>query len=163
MNCPGCGAAMRLEEDKTYLTCDYCTTPFFPEPNGDGVRDLGAPADSLCPVCGVPLAHAAIGDHRVFSCERCRGILLPMPLLVDLIGELRPHAGSGAARLPSPRDLERKIRCPKCHQPMDTHPYAGGGNVVIDSCSRCFLDWLDYGELQRILHAPDHESNGSLL
>jgi Zn-finger nucleic acid-binding protein len=39
---------------------------------------------------------------------------------------------------------------------MDTHYYAGGGNVVIDDCSRCELNWLDAGELMAIARAPDH-------
>ena len=35
----------------------------------------------------------------------------------------------------------------RCHKPMDTHPYYGGGNAVIDTCPRCQLVWLDAGEL----------------
>jgi Zn-finger nucleic acid-binding protein len=42
---------------------------------------------------------------------------------------------------------------------MDTHYYAGPGNVVIDSCSRCCLNWFDYGELRRIASAPEHRSS----
>jgi Zn-finger nucleic acid-binding protein len=30
---------------------------------------------------------------------------------------------------------------------MDTHPYYGGGRVVVDTCHRCTLIWLDAGEL----------------
>ena len=38
---------------------------------------------------------------------------------------------------------------------MDTHPYAGPCNVIIDTSENCELNWLDYGELQRIVRAPD--------
>ena len=38
---------------------------------------------------------------------------------------------------------------------MDTHFYGGPGNVIIDDCSRCCVNWLDHGELMRIVHAPD--------
>jgi Zn-finger nucleic acid-binding protein len=38
---------------------------------------------------------------------------------------------------------------------MDTHPYGGPGNVIIDDCERCEVNWLDYGELQRIVRAPE--------
>ena len=31
----------------------------------------------------------------------------------------------------------------------------GPGNVIIDTCESCSLNWLDYGELQRIVRAPD--------
>jgi Zn-finger nucleic acid-binding protein len=39
---------------------------------------------------------------------------------------------------------------------METHFYTGGGNVVIDDCERCELNWLDAGELVTIARAPDH-------
>jgi Zn-finger nucleic acid-binding protein len=42
---------------------------------------------------------------------------------------------------------------------MDTHFYAGPGNVIVDSCGNCFLIWLDRGELMRIVHAPDENDN----
>jgi Zn-finger nucleic acid-binding protein len=38
---------------------------------------------------------------------------------------------------------------------MDTHPYGGPGNVIIDTCENCSVNWLDHGELQRIVRAPD--------
>ena len=40
---------------------------------------------------------------------------------------------------------------------MDTHPYYGPGNVVIDSCDRCELVWLDFGELKQIVDAPGQD------
>ena len=43
---------------------------------------------------------------------------------------------------------------------MDTHPYGGGGSVIIDDCENCALDWLDYAELDRIVRAPDREYAG---
>jgi Zn-finger nucleic acid-binding protein len=39
---------------------------------------------------------------------------------------------------------------------MDTHPYGGPENVIIDDCERCEVNLLDYGELQRIVHASKH-------
>ena len=157
MKCPECGAPLRLEEDKDYLVCDFCTSMHFPDPNADGVRVLGEPAQETCPVCQVPLVHAAVGGMRILYCERCRGMLLPMAVFVALVDTLRSAASHAVLHPPDPRDLERKIRCPRCHQTMDTHPYAGPGAIVIDSCSQCQLDWLDYGELQRVLRAPGGE------
>jgi Zn-finger nucleic acid-binding protein len=43
---------------------------------------------------------------------------------------------------------------------MDTHLYGGGGNVILDDCENCGLNWLDYGELDRIVRAPDREYAG---
>jgi Zn-finger nucleic acid-binding protein len=38
---------------------------------------------------------------------------------------------------------------------MDTHPYCGPANIIIDTCERCGVNWLDYGELDRIVRAPE--------
>jgi Zn-finger nucleic acid-binding protein len=37
---------------------------------------------------------------------------------------------------------------------MDVHPYYGPGAVVLDSCARCTLIWLDHGEIAAIERAP---------
>jgi Zn-finger nucleic acid-binding protein len=37
---------------------------------------------------------------------------------------------------------------------MDVHPYYGPGNVVIDTCGKCGLVWLDHGEMAVIENAP---------
>ena len=46
-----------------------------------------------------------------------------------------------------PAELSRRLPCPRCRKRMDTHPYHGGGNAVIDTCHRCRLVWLDAGEI----------------
>jgi Zn-finger nucleic acid-binding protein len=38
---------------------------------------------------------------------------------------------------------------------MLAHPYGGPGNLTIDTCERCGVNWLDPGELRRIAMAPD--------
>lgn len=157
MKCPACGAPLRLEPAKDHFVCEYCTSLYFPDPNSDGVRVLGELAEELCPVCQTPLVHAAVDGMRIHYCERCRGMLIPMAVFVALINSLRSAPAGGAAHPPSLRELDRKIRCPRCHRRMSTHPYAGPGAIVIDSCSDCYLDWLDYGELQRVLKAPGGE------
>jgi Zn-finger nucleic acid-binding protein len=157
MNCPSCGAPLRLEDDKDFLACDYCRNICFPEKNEDGVRLLGEAAGLACPVCSVPLEHAALGGMRIFYCGRCRGLLVPMHTFVALLQDLRARQG-GSCEIPHAVDrkgLERSLACPRCHARMDTHFYAGPGNVIIDDCSRCRLNWLDHGELMRIVRAPD--------
>lgn len=152
---------MRLEADKDFFVCDYCRNIYFPEKNDDGVRVLGEPCGYSCPVCAVPMLHAAVDDQRVFYCGRCRGMMIPMgvfPALVeDLRARVRTHPGGPALALqrPDPQGLQRGLQCALCHRPMDTHFYAGPGNVIIDSCSTCYVNWLDYGELMRIARAPD--------
>ena len=147
---------MRLESGSDSLCCDYCRSIYFPEADSSGVRILGEPSGESCPVCAVPLMHAALAKERIRYCPCCRGMLIPMGVFVSLIEELRTQAGgAGIQTAPDRRDLQRKLDCPSCHRRMDTHFYEGPGNVIIDDCSPCFLNWLDHGELLRIVHAPD--------
>lgn len=67
---------------------------------------------------------------------------------------VQPAADSG--------DLRRKIDCPHCHHRMDSHIYAGPGNVVFESCEPCPLNWLDHGELSRVVQARDTRNSEKL-
>ncbi len=148
---------MRLEPGKEYLVCDYCKNIYAPRPDDRGVRVLGEPAGLSCPVCALPLVHAAIGGQRIGYCGRCRGILTRMDTFATLVQALRTHPGAEVETLRPPdwNDLKRRINCPHCGQRMDTHLYGGPGNVILDNCDACGVNWLDDGELQRILGAPD--------
>ena len=109
-----------------------------------------------CPVCTIPLMHAILARERIRYCTRCRGMLIPMETFLVLIEALKSQApGPAVPHAPEGRELNRVVRCPQCQQPMDTHYYGGPGNIVIDDCSRCYLNWLDEGELMRIVRAPD--------
>ena len=158
MTCPSCGAPLRLTENDDSLRCEYCRSVYTPQPNDDGVRVLGEASEQACPVCAVPLQQAALAGHRILYCTKCQGLLVPMNDFVALIEELRstrPAAGSIQPAVDR-KGLERRLNCPQCHRPMDTHFYEGPGNIVIDDCSRCFLNWLDKGELTKVVRAPDH-------
>ena len=148
---------MRLDADKEFLLCDYCGNIHFPDPNSDGVRVLDVPAPEQCPICSIALTHAAIGSHRILYCTRCRGMLISMETFMPLVVGLRSRRETGPDIAPAPdwNGLKRHIRCPRCAREMDTHPYGGPGNVIIDDCEHCSVNWLDYGELQRIARAPD--------
>ncbi len=156
MNCPSCGAPLRLQGDQEGLTCDYCRNLYYPEKNDDGVRVLGEAAEEQCPICSIPLMHAIAARERIRYCTKCRGMLISMNTFLTLVEELRAETrGPDVPHAPDPRELDRRINCPRCRRPMDTHYYCGPGNVVIDDCSRCALNWLDHGELLRIARAPD--------
>ena len=154
---------MRLQEGRDSLICDYCGAITLPEKTDNGVSVLDEPSDKQCPVCHVPLVHASMLRQRLLYCTRCRGSLIPMPVFVALVQDLRARS-AGATEVPhppEPRELERALRCPQCGAAMDTHYYEGGGNVVIDDCSPCELNWLDAGELQTIGRTPDHSLDES--
>ena len=158
MNCLNCGAPIRVDDGETSATCQYCATVYVPEKNVEGVRVFNQPSELSCPISHVPLMDATIARQRIFCCPRCRGNLIPMPVFVVLIAALRAQRGEAVeiAPQPDPQRLDRQSFCPQCGRRMDTHYYAGGGNVIIDDCSRCELNWLDAGELTAIVHAPDH-------
>ena len=156
MNCPSCGAPLSLEGDQESLTCPYCKSIYLPDPDDEGVRLLGEAEGASCPICAIPLMRATLGRQRIRTCTHCRGMLIPMGNFLALIEELKAgHTGHGVPHAPERKELDRRISCPQCHQLMDNHYYGGPGNVVIDDCSRCFLNWLDHGELMRIVEAPD--------
>ena len=46
---------------------------------------------------------------------------------------------------------------------MQTHPYYGPGNIVIDTCEHCNTIWLDYGELAAAVNAPGRDRGTSFV
>jgi Zn-finger nucleic acid-binding protein len=158
VNCPACGAPIAPKPDTQGYQCQYCHTVFYPGEEEDGVEVSGEPSDPGlgCPICGQPLVRATITKVPVLYCTQCHGLLLPMPVLQPLIEERKTDRAKPAVQAPPDRgDLKRTMHCPQCRRRMDTHFYAGPGNVIVDSCADCSLIWLDRGELTRIANAPD--------
>jgi LSD1 subclass zinc finger protein len=167
MNCPSCGAPMQLKAGMDSYKCDYCHSVYFPEKEDDGVRVLADQTDAAiqnCPMCNVPLKLAAIDKFRILYCSTCHGMLIPMVEFQVLIDDLQALQRDAIVQTATDKgDLRRKNTCPQCHHAMEAHFYAGPGNVVIDSCDTCSLNWLDHGELTRIVHAPDERSGGTFV
>jgi Zn-finger nucleic acid-binding protein len=149
-------------ENSTYK-CDYCHNVLIAEKDNDGVSlstDCEADGEP-CPICAIPLMKATLGRLPLLVCTRCDGMLIAMQEFQDLIAASRAEhhgpVGSSPANPDSDSDsdaLRRHIGCPHCHRPMEAHFYGGPGNVIIDTCENCSLNWLDHGELARIANAP---------
>lgn len=164
MNCENCGAPLKLVPGRDYFFCEYCGSFHFPDANRDGVRVLGETSQMTCPVCRIDLVSGSVDEVRVLTCPKCRGVLMHQWNLYTIVRYLRAEFGE-RDRPPRPlnrADLDREIFCPSCHRVMDTHPYYGPGNVIIDNCADCGLIWLDFGELDRILGAAGRD-RGYLL
>jgi Zn-finger nucleic acid-binding protein len=149
MNCPNCGAALELLDNRDVLTCPYCLTTRFPEVPDDGLVPLEEDDRFDCPRCVVRLKIGAVEGRRVGYCPDCRGFLTTARNF-SLVLERRRAKAKAADPKPltfDPAELTRRTACPRCRSRMDTHPYGGGGNAVIDSCLSCRLVWLDAGEL----------------
>ena len=159
MNCKNCGAPLVLEWEKEYFYCEFCKTIHFPEPNKDYVRSLEYPSALNCPVCHQPLVQALLDQTHVLHCTRCKGILIDtfafFPTILFIRG--RVNKLELPPRLLQKEELTRELSCPNCRAKMDTHPYAGPGNIVIDTCNICDLNWLDYGEFYRAVNAVGFE------
>jgi Zn-finger nucleic acid-binding protein len=148
MNCPNCGAALQPVGNRDYFRCAYCETFHFPEETGDGVALVAGETQHDCPICTRQLVPAAIEGHPVSYCRICRGFLAANATFSQIVQIKRAKNATPHIALPFDRaELSRRVMCPCCRKPMDTHPYHAGGNAVIDTCHRCRVVWLDAGEL----------------
>jgi Zn-finger nucleic acid-binding protein len=156
LDCRNCGAPLTFALNKGHFVCEYCGSLYFPDEPDDGVLDLGIRSEVECPVCREPLVLGRAGTTQVLYCQRCKGLLIPQAAFVLVVQFLRATAiDPPIAPPPMNRDdLRRRIGCPHCGRTMDTHPYGGPGNIVIDNCPHCHVNWLDYHEFQRIIDAP---------
>lgn len=158
MNCKNCGGLTAPDATGTILRCRFCTSIHFAGNDGgpDGLVLTGPESETACPRgCGT-LVGGHVNGRPVIGCPTCRGLLMGTPAFGMLIADRR-KAWKGPELLPQrvdPESLHRAAECPGCGYRMDTHPYYGPGNCVVDSCGRCRLVWLDAGEVAAIEQAP---------
>ena len=127
----------------------------------DGLEFLGNELElfweHFCPVCSdANLQVASINGTQACGCANCQGFLIDSISLGIIINVLRAEY-QGTIDKPvmiDTKELEKIMNCPACFDKMYTHPYHGPGNVVVNSCSGCQLNWLDAGELAKIIRAP---------
>ncbi len=134
--------------------CEHCGTA-VEVPAAFARVELLSESGRTCPLCLMPLCDARLDGYPLLGCPRCHGLLIEMKHFAAVIEAARAHE---TAAEPPPRTGEpgeRTLSCPQCRRPMLNHFYEGPGNLVIDSCEGCFVNWLDPGELRRIARAPD--------
>lgn len=159
MNCENCGAPLKIVQDRDYFFCEHCSSFYFPTESRDGVREMGELSGVNCPVCRVVLVTASVSGVPALHCSKCKGVLMDQESFAFVVRYLRARA-PGLRKPPrplNPEDLRRETDCPRCRGLMDTHPYYGPGNVVIDVCTHCAIIWLDYRELNIIANAPGRD------
>jgi len=144
---------MRLDKTIGARVCTHCGSIEEQPVIVEGLEVAGNSATS-CPVCSTPLADARLDGSPLRVCQRCHGMLIAMSDFVDVIQSATAREEIHGVVLPRRQSPgERVIACPACRQAMISHFYGGPGNLVIDSCERCQLNWLDSGELRRIARA----------
>jgi Zn-finger nucleic acid-binding protein len=160
MNCPSCGAPMRIATGDASMRCDYCRNVVILRADDVGMRFLDEiQQGSTCPVCSIPLDNAVLGNIKLCGCKHCMGMFISMSAFQPLIDQLRDKYT--CEQIPStadPADLRREVPCPKCHHKMDVHFYMGGGSAIIATCENCEMNWLDGGMLMRIVKTPHEDS-----
>jgi Zn-finger nucleic acid-binding protein len=146
MNCPRCASA--LEAVGHVKHCAHCGWRNSHD-SDKGIAMIGEAVGAICPVCQGQLLSAQIEEETVAQCASCGGFMAEMESLQAIVARRRSgHAeGEKCTRPFHAAELERALSCPCCEGRMDTHPYFGGGNVVVNTCERCSLIWLDAGKL----------------
>jgi Zn-finger nucleic acid-binding protein len=153
-NCPNCGAPMQSDKNSGALVCTHCGTL---EVQPILVRDIevGPTSRQPCPLCATPLSHAHLDGNALLYCQSCMGMLIAIDVFVLVIEAARSREERSGVSLPRRQNPgDRTLACPGCGQAMLSHFYGGPGNLVIDTCERCCVNWLDPGELRRIARAP---------
>lgn len=167
MECEHCGAQMVMLPNHGYLFCEYCGSFYFPKAalkkiaKGEDIDVvITKPGDLQCPACRHRLSEALIDDdYPTWRCKRCKGILTNQEVFWEIVKHRR-GTFEGRPDRPQPlnRDeLKRKIACPQCGKMMETHPYYGPGQFVIQTCRFCQVIWLDYGEFRKAIRAPGQD------
>ena len=149
---------MRIDPDRGLLVCGHCGSQQEAPALIEHLEILSE-TSSLCPICSTALSAARLEGHSLLCCARCFGALIDMnrfAMIVDAVRARRKRSFRTALpRHQNPGD--RLLKCPRCLQPMVNHLYGGPGNVVIDSCERCLVNWLDGDVLRRIAVAPESQ------
>jgi Zn-finger nucleic acid-binding protein len=155
-SCGSCGAPREYDRGRLIFTCRHCGTE-EPVPVGLQAFDLADPSGLECPSCRGSLLHAAAGGRPIQVCSACHGALVAMSSFMAVVAVVRFFEGQSLDVLPMRQQKpgDRQVACPSCGHAMRSHLYGGPGNIVMDTCEHCELNWLDKGELRRIALAPD--------
>ena len=155
--CQKCGGTAEVVAGQQYHNCVYCESLIqLAEISEDRILPTGITLDCSCPTCDQPLQTGLIEKRRALFCGSCFGILIRHADFAGIIQERQARRAGQEPAEPRPIDpesLKRQIECPSCSQRMETHPYYGPGNIVVDTCSECGYLWLDHGEISRVENA----------
>ncbi len=160
MNCLSCDGVLEEVYGQSHHCCRSCNVYQFPNGLDEGlgpITSCGQTTSFLCPKCEVCLEVGSITDSvQVCFCNNCRGFVTSSQSLGQLIAQMRSaYQGPDDRPQPlNPQELGIYDACPACREKMDSHPYYGPGNLVLNTCNRCQLAWLDHGELAKIIRAP---------
>ena len=113
-------------------------------------------AGILCPTCRGPLRIGVVAGSQFAGCAACHGMLFQREVFARLVQHLRATTPDPKKRPQpmNPDELHVRRSCPTCNHTLETHPYGGPGNSVVDTCFACGIIWFDQGELTKLIEAP---------
>jgi Zn-finger nucleic acid-binding protein len=139
---------MKVVPHRDYFVCDYCSNFHFPKESPDGVKILGKRSKLKCPNCRLALISGSVDNRRLLQCKQCHGLLMRMAEFAEVVHCHRPLARTPAVMQEILDEPRRHLLCPRCRQWLERHPYYGGpAHLLINTCERCNLIWLDRGVL----------------
>jgi uncharacterized protein len=101
-----------------------------------------------CPKCNDELKRVDLAGTQVDQCGQCSGIWFDLGELEQAISSDKiDHLRDAVNRDPA-RD-EQRGPCPSCGKQGKMVQIRMAG-IRIDSCSRCYGQWLDAGELETL-------------
>lgn len=152
--CQKCGGTAEVVAGQQYHNCVYCDSLIqLAEISEDRILPTGVVLNCCCPTCEQALQTGLIENRRALYCRSCFGVLIRHADFAGIVQERQARRAGIEPAEPRPIDpesLKRQIKCPSCSQRMETHPYYGPGNIVVDTCSDCGYLWLDHGEISRV-------------
>ncbi len=104
---------------------------------------------SACPDCRVPLTPLNEGGKIFYVCGTCGGQAVTLPGLKRVSGA---EAAGDMWRNSRPAPAGKARACPECARVMAGVFAAGGDDLQLEVCRRCFLFWFDRGELEQLPH-----------
>jgi len=154
IGCDRCGGTTRLSEGQNHYVCQYCSSIIqLSDISMDRVLPAGQATECQCPSCDGMLHTGLMEGHPVLYCSVCFGLLLEHANFGRILDQRQTRRAGFEPAEPRPIDaaaFDRKLFCPGCGDRMESHPYYGPGNIVIDTCTPCGYLWLDHGELTRV-------------
>jgi Zn-finger nucleic acid-binding protein len=145
---------MQPDQASGGLVCRHCGSVEPVATLIEGI-EVGEASVLACPDCATPLTEARLDGRPFLLCQQCLGMLVGMSHFVAVVDAARARTDRGTSVPPRRQNPgDRHVSCPACRGGMLSHLYGGPGNLVIDTCERCQLNWLDPGELRRIARAP---------
>jgi Zn-finger nucleic acid-binding protein len=102
-----------------------------------------------CPLCNIVMLRVKYEGLPAFKCDRCKGYLLEAPRLKGIERNVQTPEEKliEEAREEYHEDSRKRIECPKCKGYMKKTRTPPPAEILIDTCERCRLVWLDGGEL----------------